>query len=578
MGIRSRVFRPRRGKAVDRGQDLQTRKYYSENAPEIARRYASVSGGIDSWFDVAFPKGSHVLDVGCAAGRDVLLLLKGGWDAYGVDPCADLIDEGFRTGPALKGRLSCDALPELQSIPDQSFEGVLCSAVLMHLPEEMLFDAAFGLRRVLKPGGRLLVSLPLDTNGNPVTGRDQKERFFNGLSPDRLELLLSRLGFTCIGRGENADTLGRDDRKWVVLLFALGSDGAERSIDRIESVLNRDHKVATYKLALFRALAEIGMTQYNRAAWLADGRVAVPINVVAEKWLEYYWPIVSCGTFIPQINGEKPSSPKPIAFRRLMQDLAEKFRSRGGLTGFLIAKRSGKLDMEENDLYCQLMGKLINTIRVGPVRYSGGGGTSLQIFSYEPSSGCILMERGIWQEFCLMGSWVRDATILRWAELTERLSRNEVTVGRVIGLLIEDPLPEREVSDARDLFRKAEITESVWSGAPLAKRNFDVDHAIPFSLWHCNDLWNLFPVNSSENRNKKDKLPSRRLILGRKGAICQTWERTFEALPVRFRTEASSFAGAQITDEPRWPDLLFSLFAEAVEVTAIQRGAERWEP
>ncbi len=261
-----------------------------------------------------------------------------------------------------------------------------------------------------------------------------------------------------------------------------------------------------------------------------------------------------------------------------MQDLASRFRSRGGLAGFLIAKRSGKLDREENSLHRQLMDKLINTIRVGPVRYSGGGGTALQVFSYESSSGCILMERGIWQELCLMGSWVRDATILRWAELTERLSRNEVPAGRVIELLIEDPLPEREVSDARNLFRKADITESVWSGEALAKRNFDVDHAIPFSLWRCNDLWNLFPVNSTENRNKKDKLPSRRLILGRKSAIRQTWEKTFEAYPVRFSTEASSFAGARITDESRWPDILFSLFAEAVEVTAIQRGAERWEP
>ena len=201
--------------------DFQTQAFYSSNAALLAEQYRSAAGGIDTWFDVAFPKGSRILDVGCAAGRDVSLLLKGGWDAFGVDPCPELIDQGLRLDPSLEGRLTVDALPALSTIPDSSFDGVLCSAVLMHLPEEILFDAAFGLRRVLKPGGRLLVSLPLDNIGEPLTGRDERERFHNGISPERLELLLSRLGFTRIGRGENSDALGRVEKKWVVQVYEL---------------------------------------------------------------------------------------------------------------------------------------------------------------------------------------------------------------------------------------------------------------------------------------------------------------------------------------------------------------------
>ena len=206
--------------------DFQTQAFYSSNAALLAEQYRSAAGGVETWFDVAFPEGCRVLDIGCAAGRDVSLLLEGGWDAFGVDPCAELIDQGLRFDPALNGRLTVDALPVLATIPDSSFDGVLCSAVLMHLSEEILFDAAFCLRRVLKPGGRLLVSLPVDSIGIPLTGRDQKGRFHNGLSPERLELLLSRLGFTCIGRGENSDALGRAEKKWVVGLFALESGDA----------------------------------------------------------------------------------------------------------------------------------------------------------------------------------------------------------------------------------------------------------------------------------------------------------------------------------------------------------------
>ena len=323
--------------------DPQTREFYSANAALLADQYRSAAGGVETWFSVAFPEGCRVLDIGCSAGRDVSILLQGGWNAFGVDPCPEFIDEGLRFDPSLDGRLFTDALPALSTIPDNAFDGVLCSAVLMHLPEEILFDAAFGLRRVLKPGGRLLVSLPLDKKGEPFTGRDERGRFHNGLSPERLELLLSRLGFTCIGRGENSDSLGRVEKKWVVMLFALGTDGEERSIDKIESFLNRDRKVATYKLALFRALAEIGMTQYNRARWIHGGMVALPIRAVAEKWLEYYWPIVASQTFIPQIQGESPTSGKPIAFRSLMEELASRYRLRGGLSGFLIDVRSGNL-------------------------------------------------------------------------------------------------------------------------------------------------------------------------------------------------------------------------------------------
>jgi SAM-dependent methyltransferase len=216
--------------------DHETQQYYRNNARTLAQRYARARGGIEFWFDAAFPKGSKILDVGAAAGRDVLLLLEDGYDACGVDPCRELVAEGLRANPALKDRLACDALPGLETIADHSFDGILCSAVLMHLPEETLFDAAFGLRRVLKPGGRLLVSLPVDAGGEPVRGRDEKGRLFNGLSPDRLELMLTRLGFSCIGRGENYDSLGREERKWVVQLFVLKTDGAERSIDRIELV------------------------------------------------------------------------------------------------------------------------------------------------------------------------------------------------------------------------------------------------------------------------------------------------------------------------------------------------------
>lgn len=559
--------------------DAMTQAYYNGNAENLARTYADCQGGISEWFETAFPQETKVLDVGAGSGRDLDRLLNGGWDAHGVEPCQAFIKEAENRYPRVRDRITPGGLPDLEGVVDQTYDGILCSAVLMHLPEAKLFDAAFGLRRILKPGGRLLVSLPTDSLGNPVRERDDKGRLFSGLSPDRLELLLSRLCFSCIGRSKSTDSLGRTEREWVTQLFVLETDGSDRSITRIESVLNRNHsRVATYNLALFRALAEIGMTQYNRVRWLPVGRVGLPIRALAEKWLEYYWPIVASETFIPQLQGAAPNSIKHIAFRALLAQLAGRFRSKGGLSGFLLTLRSGNLTGEESSLYKKALTRICDTIKVSPLHQAGGEGPSPALFQYDGKSRSIVMDRALWQEFCLMGPWVRDATILRWAELTQHLSKHEITTGQVLELLLEEPLPEWVVHDARELFLKNGKPACVWTGERLEKKGFDVDHAIPFSIWHNNDLWNLFPVKGAVNRSKADKLPRRRLILGRKANILDIWERFFDAYPQRFRAETATFAGADITRQDHWPERLFDLFSEAVEITAIQRGVERWEP
>jgi SAM-dependent methyltransferase len=40
------------------------------------------------------------------------------------------------------------------------FDGVACSAVMMHLPETQLANAWQSMRSVLNPGGRVLISMP----------------------------------------------------------------------------------------------------------------------------------------------------------------------------------------------------------------------------------------------------------------------------------------------------------------------------------------------------------------------------------------------------------------------------------
>ena len=104
-----------------------------------------------------------------------------------------------------------------------------------------------------------------------------------------------------------------------------------------------------------------------------------------------------------------------------------------------------------------------------------------------------------------------------------------------------------------------------------------MDHVIPFTLWHSNDLWNLLPCDARVNGSKSDMLPERGLLLQRKDPIVFFWEKVREQHERRFDHELVNLTGRTLTSG-NWQNTAFQRLVEAVEVTAVQRGAERWRP
>jgi hypothetical protein len=168
------------------------------------------------------------------------------------------------------------------------------------------------------------------------------------------------------------------------------------------------------------------------------------------------------------------------------------------------------------------------------------------------------------------------ANNLKWAELTSEIPRGQVKPSEVIDLLLVTPLPERDVVDAREVYTRLPVRERAWTGEPLRNR-FDVDHIIPFSLWHNNDLCNLLPVLPAVNSRKGDRLPTRNLMVSRKNCILSCWEALRLARAPRFEHEVCRVVGAEAFPD-NWRDHAFRCVVDAVEMTAIQRGHERWQP
>ncbi len=501
------------------------------------------------------------------------ILIREKYEAFGAEPSHRLRELALQI-PGLAGRIWEGALPDLADRICRKFDGILCSAVFQHIPREQQFDAAFDIRNLLKANGRLLLSIPKDRPGIDALRRDEGGRLFTQLVPAELELLFERLGFQRIGSWIDTDSLGRLGISWTTLLFELRSDQAVRPIDRIEGVLNRDRKVATYKLALFRALCDIAQTNFHLAEWLPDGRVSVPVHDIAERWIYYYWPLLEDRAFfIPQIRGEKAGGHLRIGFRRQLEELIAAFNRSGGLDGFAIALRNDSLNAQQRELAKAAFDKLIPVIKEGPVTHAGRSSQGGQLFSYENDRRRMIISGDIWRELCLSGHWIQDALILRWGELTAEISRKTVSPSEVIDRLLRTPIYERNVDDARRAYRNLDSKECVWTGKILG-RAFDVDHVLPFSLWRNNDLWNLLPSDPRVNRDKRDSLPTHALLKRRREAIMGYWSVLHRSNPIRFEHEISRFAGTIHLD------LLnsFNVMLESVEVTALQRGCLRWQP
>ena len=113
-------------------------------------------------------KGEKILDLGCGFGRHAFEAARRGADVVALDAGSDEVDgvvsmfnAMFAAGELVDGSLHVAAvqgdalhLP----FPDESFDRVICSEVLEHIPDDV--GAMSELTRVLRRGGTMAVTVP----------------------------------------------------------------------------------------------------------------------------------------------------------------------------------------------------------------------------------------------------------------------------------------------------------------------------------------------------------------------------------------------------------------------------------
>jgi len=135
--------------------------------------------------------GMRIFDAGCGHGRNLVYLLREGFEIFGVDADPRAINAVRVLSLSLAPALPADnfrAEPiEASSFPDAFADFAISSAVLHFARDEQQFDATLrGTWRVLKPGGilfcRLASSIGMENQIERIAGRrfllpDGSERY-----------------------------------------------------------------------------------------------------------------------------------------------------------------------------------------------------------------------------------------------------------------------------------------------------------------------------------------------------------------------------------------------------------------
>ena len=101
-----------------------------------------------------------ICDLGCGPGQIARYLHRRGVPTLGVDLSANMVAEAQRLNPEIHFHQG-----NMVSLPDadNSWGGIAAFYCIIHIPREQIVEALLDMKRVLKPGGILLVTFHIGT-------------------------------------------------------------------------------------------------------------------------------------------------------------------------------------------------------------------------------------------------------------------------------------------------------------------------------------------------------------------------------------------------------------------------------
>jgi ubiquinone/menaquinone biosynthesis C-methylase UbiE len=140
--------------------------------------------------------GGPVADVGCGSGRITAHLHELGVDAFGVDLSPGMIEVARRDHPGLKFEVG--SMTDLE-LAEGSVAGLVAWYSLIHIPDDQVGSVLAHFRRVLRPGGPLLLSFHVGDEARLKTqgyGGHPMKVHVHRRQPAQVAAWLQETGFT----------------------------------------------------------------------------------------------------------------------------------------------------------------------------------------------------------------------------------------------------------------------------------------------------------------------------------------------------------------------------------------------
>ncbi|XDF79684.1 class I SAM-dependent methyltransferase [Aliivibrio fischeri] len=509
-------------------------QFYNQNSETLFQDYTSVNfEDVHACWKPFWPcSGDKVLDVGAGVGRDSKWFSEQGCSVIALEPAKSMRELGQNyTGKQVQWL--DDVLPELSRVQalGMRFDVILVSAVWMHIAPSYRARAFRKLSNLLAPNGCLVISL---RHGGFSDGREGYSCSSDELAQFAKDACLHTRLVTEI----ESDALKRGAIQWQTVVMSLPDDGSG-DLNKVRHIIVNDSKSSTYKLALLRVLLRIADAHSGCVMDRTDGEVSIPLGLVALYWIKAYKRLIDVGNIQQNSNTKKG-----LAFIT-----ADGWEQLTHLSADDLAIGAVFYN-EEAEALQKAVQAAIKTMKDGPIKfiYSGTLKENNKEFStlaplkrrkmessivldptFFESFGSFVLKQNLWECFRLYYSWIEPLVVNQWISEMQRFEanrENNITLQTYHDCLMwldKKHDTHRVRSKIEALQADGHSIRCVWGQTKL-KREYHVDHCLPFAYWPNNDHWNLLPSSQSLNLKKSDKVPSRDRLEKSKSTILDWWQ------------------------------------------------------
>jgi SAM-dependent methyltransferase len=526
--------------------------FYNENAKELAQQYLSKTFDEvhQSWSQylpsIIENPNARILDLGAGSGRDVKHLAElaakthnteNKIQIFAAEPAQELSVIGQNTTQSLNVKWLEDSLPALSNVTKQevSFDLILLSAVWMHIPPSNRARSIRKLANLLKPGGKLVISLR-----HGQTEQECKQRKMHHVCADELKRLATDVGlFTKLETKREEDKLGRNHVTWQTVVLQMPDDGTG-AFPFIRHVAINDGKSATHKLALLRVLLRIadghpGAVLRRESSPFGD-RVILPVGLVALYWCHQYKDLIDKHNIFQRPGNESNMGfMKSNGWHKLTHRTASDYRI-------------GNLFTDDDAIALhKTISAAVSNIKTMPCRFITLPNCDETVFEVVSKSvkakdnifldlktleqwGEFSLPESTWRAFNRYACWIEPVLVSEWVKTMASYSGNTEYSSPENQYQLYQALnwlePKRTTTEVRKRFeqlKQQQKMQCVWSAKTL-KKKYDIDHSMPFVRWPNNDLWNLLPTDSQVNNQKSDRLPTELKLKASKDRIQYWWQ------------------------------------------------------